>query len=117
MTRKFINADDVRTGLGRGHGWSVSTLLAAMVLTVFCPLQVRAQTHSAFPVDIIPGPSPQPVMADGRARLLYELHLTNFSASPIELLALDVFGDQGTALGQLSRGGAGEAACRHRADR
>jgi hypothetical protein len=56
-------------------------------------IQNLAQSHSAFPVDIIAGPAPQPVMADGRTRLLYELHLTNFSASPMELLGLDVLGD------------------------
>ncbi len=32
-------------------------------------------------------------MAGGRTHLLYELHLTNFSASSITLNALDVFGD------------------------
>jgi murein DD-endopeptidase MepM/ murein hydrolase activator NlpD len=94
VTRKFINADDIRTRLGRIR--CRRRLLAAMVLTVLS-LQGRAQTHSAFPVDIVPGPAPQPVMADGRARVLYELHLTNFSARPIELLALDVFRDHGTA--------------------
>ena len=70
-------------------------LLAGAVLALLLSLQGLAQSHSAFPVDIIPGPAPQPVMADGRTRLLYELHLTNFSASPIELLGLDVFGGDG----------------------
>jgi hypothetical protein len=41
------------------------------------PLQVLAQSHSGFPVDIIAGPAPQPFMSDARERLLYELHLTN----------------------------------------
>jgi murein DD-endopeptidase MepM/ murein hydrolase activator NlpD len=72
-------------------------LLAALVLTPLFPLQGRAQSHSAFPVDILTGPGPQPVRADGRTHLLYELHLTNISPSPIELLTLDVFGDDGPA--------------------
>jgi len=59
--------------------------------------QGPAQSHSAFPVDIVAGPAPQPVMADGRARLLYELRVTNFSVGPIELLGLDVLGANGTA--------------------
>jgi hypothetical protein len=36
-------------------------------------------------------------MADGRVHLLYELHLTNVAPIPIEVVALDVFGDEGTA--------------------
>jgi hypothetical protein len=95
VTLEFINADAIPTGLARIRRHKC--LLAAMVLTVLFPPEGRAQTHSAFPVDIIAGPAPQPVMADGRAHLLYELHLTNFSASPIELLALNVFGDDGAA--------------------
>jgi peptidase M23-like protein len=70
----------------------IRRLFAGAVLALLLPLQALAQSHSAFPVDITAGPAPQPVMADGRTRLLYELHLTNFSASPVELLGLDVFG-------------------------
>jgi murein DD-endopeptidase len=62
------------------------------------PIPDLKQIHSAFPVDIIAGPAPQPVMADGRLRLLYELHLTNFSANPIELLQLDVVGSGTSSL-------------------
>src|SRR5215831_956534 len=58
--------------------------------------QGPAQSHSAFPVDIVAGPAPEPVMAHGRARLLYELRVTNFSVGPIELLGLDVLGANGT---------------------
>jgi murein DD-endopeptidase len=68
-------------------------LLAGAVLALLLPLQGTPQSPSAFPVDITAARTPQPVMADGRTRLLYELHLTNFSPSPVELLGLDVFGD------------------------
>jgi murein DD-endopeptidase len=64
-------------------------------LVSFCSL---AQTHSGFPVDIVAGPLPQPVMADGRTWLLYELHLTNFAPLPIELIGIDVLGDGASAL-------------------
>jgi hypothetical protein len=57
--------------------------------------QGLAQSHSGFPVDIVAGPRPQLVMADGRAHLLYELHVTNVAPIPIEVVALDVFGDDG----------------------
>ncbi len=50
------------------------------------------QSPSAFPVDVRASLGPQPVMVNGRARLLYELHLTNFSPKPIELIGLDVLG-------------------------
>jgi hypothetical protein len=61
----------------------------------FFPIQDLTQSHSAFPVNIVAGPAPQPVMADGRVRLLYELHITNFAVGPIELIGLDVAGDDG----------------------
>jgi hypothetical protein len=72
-------------------------VLAGAVLALVLPIQSPAQSPSAFPVDITSARPPQPVMADARSRLLYELHLTNFSVSPIELLGLDVFGGDGAA--------------------
>lgn len=71
-------------------------LLGWAVLTVFLAHQGLAQSHSGFPVDVVAGPTPQAVMADGRAHLLYELHLTNVAPIPIEVVALDVYGDEGT---------------------
>ena len=68
-------------------------LLARAALVLFLSVQGLSESHSAFPVDITAGPRPQPFLADGKMHLLYELRLTNFSASPIELLALDVLGD------------------------
>lgn len=35
--------------------------------------------------------APTPVVVEGRARLFYELHLTNFAAEPLRPLALEVF--------------------------
>lgn len=69
-----------------------------ILVLLFSLLPALAQSPSAFPVDISCGPAPQPVTADGQPHLLYELHLTNFSASPIELLGLDVLGNSGAAL-------------------
>lgn len=40
-------------------------------------------THSPYPVDIIAGRAPQALVVDGRVRLVYELHLTNFAPWPI----------------------------------
>ncbi len=75
----------------------IKRLFVGAVLALLLPLPALPQSHSAFPVDITAGPAPQPVMANGRSHLLYELHLTNFSATPIELLGLDVFGGDGAA--------------------
>ena len=74
-------------------GW----LLCWAVFILLIPAQVVAQSHSGFPVDIAVGPAPQAVIADGRAHLVYELHLTNVAPIPIEVVALDVFGDEGAA--------------------
>jgi len=58
---------------------------------------VRTRFTSAFPVDITVGPAPQPFNAGEKTRLFYELHFTNFSASAIEILHLDVLGRGGSA--------------------
>jgi hypothetical protein len=72
-------------------------VLLGVAFALLLSLQGPSQSHSAFPVDITAGPAPQPVMADGRFHLLYELHLTNFSASSIELLELDVIRGDGAS--------------------
>jgi hypothetical protein len=64
---------------------------AFLAFALFFTVQGLAQSPSAFPIDISAGPPPQPVMADGRTRLLYELRLTSFTSKPIELTGLDVF--------------------------
>ncbi len=67
-------------------------LLATALLALLFSVPGLAQSPSAFPVDISAGPAPQPVTADGQSRLLYELHLTNFSPMAIELTGLEVLG-------------------------
>ena len=68
-------------------------LLARAAVVLLLSIHALSESHSAFPVDITPGPRPQPFMAAGKMHLVYELRLTNFSASPIEVLALEVLGD------------------------
>jgi hypothetical protein len=70
----------------------VRLLVFAVIASVVSACGV-AQTHSGFPVDIVAGPSPQPVMSDGRIHLLYELRLTNFARLSIELKAIEIFGE------------------------
>lgn len=69
-----------------------------MFLVMIFPRFDQGQSHSSFPVHIIVGSAPQPVMADGQLHLLYELHLTNFAPVPIEVKAIDIFGNGATAL-------------------
>jgi len=71
---------------------------AVALLALSFPGEVIPRTHSGFPVDVIAGPSPQPVSADARPHLLYELHLTNFASLPIELTRIEVAGDSASAL-------------------
>jgi murein DD-endopeptidase MepM/ murein hydrolase activator NlpD len=101
----FVYASIVFTASGRLHTLlrrrltSSGLLLAASALALLLHLPALAESPSAFPVDITAARAPQPVMADGRDRLLYELHVTNFSAKPIELTALDVLdGDDSSPL-------------------
>ena len=72
----------------------MQTIRSHITLVVFFPLGGVAQTRSGFPVDIVAGPRPQPVMAEGRTRLVYELYLTSYAPLPIELTGLDVLGDE-----------------------
>ena len=50
-------------------------------------LSKRGPVPLRLPGDIVAGPPPQPVISDGRARLLYELRLTNVAPIPIEVVA------------------------------
>ena len=66
--------------------------------------ELLAQLHSGFPVDITSGPIPQPVMANNRTYLLYELHVTNFAPLPIEITRLEILGDSTTSFASYSGG-------------
>jgi len=63
---------------------------------------LAAASASAAPVDTLDLSVPQapaPVVVQGRERLLYELHLTNFGATPLRLDGLSVLdADSGAAL-------------------
>jgi murein DD-endopeptidase MepM/ murein hydrolase activator NlpD len=67
-------------------------LFLIVLWLLMLPISGYAQTHSPFPVDIISGPSPQAFMVDGRLRLVYELHITNYAPWPVDIMRLDVLG-------------------------
>src|SRR5581483_1688516 len=50
--------------------------------------------RSGFQVAITAGPRPQPVMVNGKKHLVYELHLTNLARIPIEVVNLEICGDE-----------------------
>jgi len=72
-------------------------LLLVVILALLGPARLLAQPALALPIplDVIAGPSPQSLTANGRLHLLYELRVTNFGAKPIELTKLEVLGDSG----------------------
>jgi len=78
-------------------------LLLIVVLALLVPARLLAQPALALPIplDIIAGPSPQPLAANGQLHLLYELRVTNFGAKPIELTKLEVLGDGGAIVSYL----------------
>ena len=74
------------------YPWRIR-VCAGAALAVLFPFLGLAQSHSGFPVDIIAGPAPQPVMAANQIRLLYELHLTNYASLPIDITGIDILGE------------------------
>ncbi|WP_422062319.1 M23 family metallopeptidase [Sphingopyxis sp.] len=67
---------------------NLKLLLPLLLVTTAAP--VVAQDHSGFPVNVVIPKSPSPVIADGRTRLVYELHLTNFYSKAFDLAGIDV---------------------------
>src|SRR6476469_1791629 len=67
-------------------------VLMSIAAVLVISIQLVAETHFAFPIDIALGPAPRAVAAGGRTWLVYELRLTNISSSQIEFLQFDVLG-------------------------
>ncbi len=76
----------------------VRRCIAGALGALLFPLCAVAQTHSALPVNIEVLCAPTPVTADAKVRLVYELRLTNFSRTRVELAGIDVTGRKGVAL-------------------
>ena len=56
-------------------------VLVSIAAIFLIPVQLVAQSHSAFPIDVTSGPAPHAVAAGGNTWLVYELRLTNISSS------------------------------------
>jgi hypothetical protein len=61
-------------------------------------IMFRPKKISDVPVDVEIPVAPTPVRANGKMRLLYELHLTNFRARSIELIRIEVLKDEVNAV-------------------
>ena len=89
--RKRLERNKFPPNRGRIRRLRVIVVLTS-VLTQLVPRYAVAQSHSGFPVDIVAGPPPQAVMADGKLHLLYELLFTNWAPLAIELRGIEVLG-------------------------
>ena len=67
-----------------------SIIMAVLVLGAPLLSQTQERTFLGLDVDV-PFP-PSPVKCEGKTHFLYELHITNFGASDVTLLGVEVFG-------------------------
>jgi murein DD-endopeptidase len=80
------------------RNFATASVVIGTFIGLFFSVHALAQSRSPFPIDVTAGPAPQSFMVDGRARLSYELHFTNFAPFKIELTSIDVLGDSETPL-------------------
>ncbi|MEO8218210.1 MAG: M23 family metallopeptidase [Acidobacteriota bacterium] len=57
---------------------------------------------SAVPIDVLVPIAPAAVMVDGKPHLIYELHLTNMKAPPLEIAQVEVLDQRGKVVGSYS---------------
>ncbi len=77
---------------------SIALILCASPVS---PLTAQSAMVGPVPVDIEVPLRPTPVMAEGKLRLLYELHVTNFGGTALALTRVTVAGNNPTALADL----------------
>jgi peptidase M23-like protein len=65
-------------------------LIVAILLVLVAPFNLAQQPESAVPIEIVVPTTPIPVRGAGASHLFYELHLTNFRNTPLELTRVDV---------------------------
>lgn len=70
----------------------VASLLGLMAMAAFAQ---RAPQRQSF--DLRVPWTPEPLLVDGKASLVYELYVTNYAAAPLELKQLTVLDDRGHA--------------------
>jgi murein DD-endopeptidase MepM/ murein hydrolase activator NlpD len=85
------------------QGKAMKGLFTLLLLVSFsaAPFNLRnvpAQKLSTVPVDLEIPFAPMPVKANGKMHLLYELHVTNFSARNLEITRLEVLNDSSNSI-------------------
>jgi biotin carboxyl carrier protein len=75
------------------RGLSILLLLAGFLAAPLTPRNTQGQRLSTVPIDIEIPVAPTPVKANGQLHLLYELHVTNFSAHNLEITRVEVLND------------------------
>jgi murein DD-endopeptidase MepM/ murein hydrolase activator NlpD len=94
--------------LERAEGKAIagSCLLLAMVglfVNSLAPEAARAQVLTPWPIEVSVPSSPAVIKALGREHLVYEVHLTNFGTSSLQIEELEVLeADSSRSLGQWS---------------
>lgn len=63
---------------------------------------IGAQQVGNTPVDVTIGTTITPLIALGRAQLVYELHLTNLGAKPLRLEVMELLNEQGASIDRLA---------------
>jgi len=74
-------------------GLPLLLLLASFLAAPLTPRNTQGQRLSTIPIDIEIPIAPTPVRANGKMHLLYELHVTNFSAHNLEITQVEVLND------------------------
>jgi murein DD-endopeptidase MepM/ murein hydrolase activator NlpD len=75
----------------------VSLVLVSTLGSVRAPALAQARPPIDLPVDMDVPLAPTPFRADGKTHLVYELHLTNFSANELTLARVEVLAGAGAA--------------------
>jgi len=69
----------------------------AVLITLAAPSYFAQQPESSLPIEIAVPTAPIPVRGAGSTHLFYELHLTNFRNTPVELTRIEVLAGNDTS--------------------
>ena len=67
--------------------------LIAFLCSLILSGAIFAQNLPTIPLHLEVPIAPMPFTTDGKTHLLYELHITSFRTTAVELVQIDVFGD------------------------
>jgi hypothetical protein len=73
------------------HRTFLVALLFIIALTAGAVVSFAQSSAHPSPVEVVTPKPPMPVVVEGKQVLVYELHITNFASSPLELTEIQVF--------------------------